>query len=122
MFKNTYDAYQLSAGYKQGRLTLVAYEGGPSIYTDSMDNGSGNTSGITTFMEDLNVRPRIQQAYDIALNIASSAGLVTHAMFTDVGPWSKYGMNGSTFVFVPKNTLFSTLCWKCREVYFFFCS
>eukprot|EP00008_Paramoeba_atlantica_P014101 CAMPEP_0201481856 /NCGR_PEP_ID=MMETSP0151_2-20130828/6116_1 /ASSEMBLY_ACC=CAM_ASM_000257 /TAXON_ID=200890 /ORGANISM="Paramoeba atlantica, Strain 621/1 / CCAP 1560/9" /LENGTH=753 /DNA_ID=CAMNT_0047864253 /DNA_START=555 /DNA_END=2816 /DNA_ORIENTATION=- len=87
-------AYVSATDFSLKPLYLIGYEGGPSIYTDMYDNGSGNTSGITTFMDHMNQHPRIQQSYNIALSLANEAGIETHSAYEDVGPWSKYGQWG----------------------------
>jgi hypothetical protein len=81
-------------------LPLIAYEGGPSLYTDSIDGGAANDQGVptddhvTTFIEAMNRDPRISTVYDIHLNLAKSKGLWTHTPFTDAGIWSKFGQWG----------------------------
>lgn len=81
-------------------LPLIAYEGGPSIYTDYLDGGAVNASGIptddhvTTFMESLNRQPGMRTVYDIHLNMARSKGLWTHTPFVDTSSWGKFGQWG----------------------------
>ena len=76
-------------------LSLVAYEGGPSIYTDKM-NLSGDTwdDGITIFMNESNRRARIVEMYRIHMNQGLERGIQSHSMFTMSGKWSKYGQWG----------------------------
>jgi hypothetical protein len=73
---------------------IIAYEGGPSLYTDHHDGGDPRDDGLTTFMEALNRRARFQEVYRIHLNMAKSKGLRTHVMFTDCSPFGKYGQWG----------------------------
>jgi hypothetical protein len=73
---------------------LVAYEGGPSLYTDYLDGGDVRDDGITTFMSALNRHGGIRTLYDIHLNLAKSKGLRTHSAFVDAGVWGKYGQWG----------------------------
>jgi hypothetical protein len=81
-------------------LPIVAYEGGPSLYTDSIDGGATDSRGVptddhvTTFIEAMNRDPRMAPLYDIHLNLARAKGLRTHTPFTDAGLWSKYGQWG----------------------------
>ena len=73
---------------------LVAYEGGPSLYTDYMDGGDPRDDGITWFVSALNREPAIRELYDIHLNMARSKGLRTHSAYVDCAGWSKYGQWG----------------------------
>jgi hypothetical protein len=73
---------------------LLAYEGGPSLYTDYLDGGDVRDDGITTFMSALNRHGGIRELYDIHLNLAKSKGLRTHSAFVDAGVWGKYGQWG----------------------------
>ena len=73
---------------------IVAYEGGPSIYSDYLDGGDVRDDGITTFMELLNRQPQFAEVYRIHLNQAKAKGLRTHSAFVDVGAWGKYGQWG----------------------------
>jgi hypothetical protein len=76
-------------------LPIIAYEGGPSLFTDSID--AGNTTdddGVTTFVEAMNRDPRIADLYRIHLDIARSKGLWTHTPYTDTSPWSRFGQWG----------------------------
>jgi hypothetical protein len=73
---------------------IVAYEGGPSIYSDYLDGGDVRDDGITTFMELLNRQPQFADVYRIHLNQAKAKGLRTHSAFVDVGAWGKYGQWG----------------------------
>jgi len=73
---------------------LVAYEGGPSLYTDYMDGGDDRDNGITWFVAALNREPDIRNIYDAHLNMARSKGLWTHSAFVDCSSWGKYGQWG----------------------------
>lgn len=73
---------------------LVAYEGGPSIYTYYLDGGDPRDDGVTTFMEALNRHPGVQQLYAIHLNMAKSKSLRTHSAFVDTSVWGKWGQWG----------------------------
>ena len=81
-------------------LPIIAYEGGPSLFTDHIDSGATNgdgvptDDGVTTFMEAMNRDPRIADVYRIHLEIAKSKGLWTHTPYTDTSPWSKFGQWG----------------------------
>jgi hypothetical protein len=86
-------------------LPIVAYEGGPSLYTDSLDSGASNAEGVptddfvTTFIEAMNRDATISNVYDIHLNLAKQKGLRTHTPYTDAGLWSKYGQWGHLEIF-----------------------
>lgn len=73
---------------------LIAYEGGPSLYTDYLDGGDSRDDGLTIFMEAINRHPRMAEVYAIHLNMALDKGLWTHAAFVDAGSWGKYGQWG----------------------------
>lgn len=73
---------------------LIAYEGGPSLYTDYLDGGDPRDDGVTTFMEALNRQPRFAELYAMHLNMAAAKGLRSHVAFTDTSPWGKYGQWG----------------------------
>jgi hypothetical protein len=73
---------------------VVAYEGGPSIYTDYMDGGDTRDDGITTFMNAMNRRAAMRDVYAIHLNMAKSKGLWMHMPFTLCSAWGKYGQWG----------------------------
>lgn len=75
-------------------VPLIAYEGGPSIYTNNVDGGSNLDDGITTFMEAMNRRPEMAEVYRMHLNMAKSKGLWSHVGFTDCGSWGRYGQWG----------------------------
>lgn len=97
-----FDAVGVGGGYDQWardlaiqhNLPIVAYEGGPSIYTDYIDGGSNADDGVTIFMEQLNRLPRFRDVYRIHLNMAKNKGLWSHSMFVDVSSWGKYGQWG----------------------------
>lgn len=81
-------------------LPLIAYEGGPSLFTDDLDRGATNAAGVptddgvTTFLEAMNRDPRIADVYRIHLEIAKSKGLRTHTPYTDTSTWGKFGQWG----------------------------
>jgi hypothetical protein len=71
---------------------LVAYEGGPSIYTDQIENMDPVKGPmVTQFMAAMNRHPRMAEVYRIHLNMAHSHGLTSHAPFVLVSSWGKYG-------------------------------
>jgi hypothetical protein len=73
---------------------IIAYEGGPSLYTDDRDGGDPRDDGLTTFMEALNRHPRMREVYRIHLDQARARGLWCHNPFVDCGAWGKYGQWG----------------------------
>ncbi|MGZ4808097.1 MAG: fibronectin type III domain-containing protein [Thermoanaerobaculia bacterium] len=81
-------------------LPIVAYEGGPSLFTDNIDGGAENGSGVptddgvTTFIEAMNRDPRVADVYRIHLEIAKSKGLWTHTPYADTSNWGKFGQWG----------------------------
>jgi len=81
-------------------LPIIAYEGGPSLFTNEIDLNASNISGVptddgvTTFIEAMNRDPRIADVYRIHLEIAKSKGLWTHTPYTDTSTWSKFGQWG----------------------------
>ncbi|MDW8344849.1 MAG: hypothetical protein RMM51_10205 [Verrucomicrobiae bacterium] len=77
-----------------GTKPIVAYEGGPSIYTDYMDSGDPRDAGITVFMELLNRQPQMADVYRIHLHQGKAKGLRTHGAFVDVSRWGRYGQWG----------------------------
>ncbi|MDF3059457.1 MAG: hypothetical protein K0R17_3672, partial [Rariglobus sp.] len=76
------------------RIPIVSYEGGPSLYTDSLDGGDAQDNGLTDFISALNRAPEFADIYRIQLNMARSKGLATHGMFVDVSSYGKYGQWG----------------------------
>ena len=88
---------QETLGYS---LPIIAYEGGPSLFTDNIDSDAANVSGVptddgvTTFVEAMNRDPRIADVYRMHLDIARSKALWTHTQYTDTSPWSKFGQWG----------------------------
>jgi hypothetical protein len=70
-------------------LPIIAYEGGPSLYTDTIDD-----EDVTAFVIAMNRDPRIADVYRIHLDIAKSKGLWTHTPYTDTSPWSRFGQWG----------------------------
>lgn len=84
-----------SASLREYGLPIVAYEGGPSLFTDSIDSGNSNgDDGVTTFLEAMNRDPRVADIYRIHLEIARSKGLRTHTPYTDTSTWSRFGQWG----------------------------
>jgi len=81
-------------------LPIIAYEGGPSLFTDDIDrnavNGAGvpTDDGVTTFLEAMNRDPGIAGVYRIHLEMAKSKGLWTHTPYTDTSTWSRFGQWG----------------------------
>jgi hypothetical protein len=81
-------------------LPLVAYEGGPSIFTNDpnipgMDGTNATTDdNVTIFMEAMNRDPRIADGYRMHLDLAKSKGLWTHTPYTDTSQWSRFGQWG----------------------------
>jgi hypothetical protein len=75
-------------------LPIIAYEGGPSLFTDNIDGGGLDDDGVTTFIEAMNRDPRIADVYRIHLEIAKSKGLWTHTPYTDTINWGKFGQWG----------------------------
>ncbi len=73
---------------------IVAYEGGPSIYSDYLDGGDVRDDAISTFLELLNRQPQFADMYRIHLNQTKAKGLRTHSAFVDVSSWGKYGQWG----------------------------
>ena len=80
--------------YFQQTIPLIAYEGGPSIYTDNMDGGDERDDGITSFMVQMNNRPMMAEIYRMHLNMAAAKGLQMHNPYTLSGAWGKYGQWG----------------------------
>lgn len=91
------DLPQATLGYP---LPILAYEGGPSLFTDDIDQNAQNASGVptddhvTTFLEAMNRDPRIAAVYRIHLEIAKSKGLWTHTPYTDTSTWGRFGQWG----------------------------
>lgn len=75
-------------------LPIVAYEGGPSLYSDYYDGGDVRDDGISNFLVALNRLPAFAEIYRIQLNMAQAKGLTSHSMFVDVSRWGKYGQWG----------------------------
>jgi hypothetical protein len=75
-------------------LPIIAYEGGPSLYSDYLDGGDARDDGITNFNMALNRQPGFAEIYRIQLEMARAKGLASHSLFTDVGLWSKFGQWG----------------------------
>jgi len=91
------DLPQSTLGYS---LPIIAYEGGPSLFTDNIDQDARNGAGVptddhvTTFIEAMNRDPRIADVYRIHLEIAKSKGLWTHTPYTDTSTWGRFGQWG----------------------------
>ena len=77
-------------------LPLIAYEGGPSIFTNEIDTDPNSSAddGVTIFMEAMNRDPRIAEGYRMHLDLAKSKGLWTHNPYTDSSQWSRFGQWG----------------------------
>jgi hypothetical protein len=76
-------------------LPIVAYEGGPSLFTDTIDSGgTADDDGVTIFIKTMNRDPRIADVYRIHLDLAKSKALWTHTPYTDTSPWSRFGQWG----------------------------
>lgn len=70
-------------------LPILAYEGGPSLYTDTIGD-----EGVTTFVVAMNRDPRIADLYRMHLEVARSKGLWTHTPYTDTSTWTRFGQWG----------------------------
>jgi hypothetical protein len=80
---------------KKRGLALICYEGGPSIYTNTMNTAGGiEDDGITHFMNKSNRHPRIAELYKIHMHQSLERGVRSNSMFTMSGMWSKYGQWG----------------------------
>ncbi|HEX8339329.1 MAG TPA: DNRLRE domain-containing protein [Tepidisphaeraceae bacterium] len=113
---------------QQYGLDLVSYEGGPSLYTETVttyvkdgrivtastpgasaqyslsnyvnanfpddDAIVGNTDRFTKLLMALNRHPRFTEVYNGVLQIAKAQGLRTHAPYSDIGAWGKFGQWG----------------------------
>lgn len=99
------DAVGIGGGFPESLATMarttfatakpiIAYEGGPSVYTDDRDWADSRDDGITIFMEAMNRHPRMADVYRIHLNQAKKNGLASHTAFVDVSAWGKYGQWG----------------------------
>ncbi len=73
---------------------IVAYEGGPSLYTDDKDGGDSRDDGITAFIVKMNSQPEFRDVYYQHLNMAKDKGLWSHMMYTATGDWGKFGQWG----------------------------
>lgn len=84
---------QSTLGYA---LPIIAYEGGPSLFTDQIDTNGGSQAddGVTIFIEAMNRDARIADVYRIHLELARSKGLWTHTPYTDTSTWSRFGQWG----------------------------
>ncbi|HEY0007263.1 MAG TPA: hypothetical protein VGB55_00940, partial [Tepidisphaeraceae bacterium] len=107
---------------KQYGLTLTSYEGGPSIYTEtvevfvkdgkivtsstpgatstfSLSNYAASINGgkdtFTTMLAAMNRHPRMAEIYKATLSIAKAQGLKTHGAYNDISGWGKYGQWGT---------------------------
>lgn len=96
-------------------LPIVAYEGGPSLYTDYVDGGNERDDGLANFCVALNRRPMFAEIYRIQLNMARAKGLAAHSMFTDVGAWGKYGQWGH--LEYPGQPLSSSVKWSAVQAW-----
>ena len=87
--------HDLTASIFGTPLPIIAYEGGPSLFTDDLDSGNSTSDdGVTTFIEAMNRDARVKDIYRIHLEIARSKGLWTHTPYTDTSPWSRFGQWG----------------------------
>lgn len=89
------------------RLPIVAYEGGPSLFTDSIDSGgTTDDDGVTIFIEAMNRDTRIADVYRTHLELAKSKGLWTHTPYVDSSQWGRFGQWGhlETLDQVPANS------------------
>ena len=81
-------------------LEIIGYEGGPSIYTDSMKKiVDGEITivydpGTTFFMNEANRRDGIAELYRIHMNQGLERGIRTHSLFTLTGGYSRHGQWG----------------------------
>ncbi|NOU35753.1 MAG: hypothetical protein HOO88_03135 [Kiritimatiellaceae bacterium] len=75
-------------------LPLVAYEGGPSVYTSSFDGPPTTDDGVTLLMEAMNRHPGFADIYYAHVNMSFEKGLRVDCMFTDAGQWGKNGQWG----------------------------
>lgn len=97
-----FDAVDLPGGFGAylrdialtNNLPIVAYEGGPSIYTDRLDGGATEDDGITLLMNEANRRQEFADLYMIHINQGFERGLRANVGFTDVSQWGKYGQWG----------------------------
>jgi len=71
-------------------IPIIAYEGGPSIYTNKLDLWWIKDDGITIFMEQMNREKYFADIYRAVLELWWSNGLTTHVMFTALWRWWKY--------------------------------
>ncbi|HKR66475.1 MAG TPA: hypothetical protein VJZ00_22300 [Thermoanaerobaculia bacterium] len=77
------------------RLPIVAYEGGPSLFTDNIDSGgTSDDDGVTIFIEAMNRDARVADVYRIHLELAKSKGLWTHNPYVDSSQWGRFGQWG----------------------------
>ncbi len=72
------------------RKPLVAYEGGPSLYTNEIPDNAG----VTNFIESLNRHPGFAEIYRAQLNAAFAKGLASNTLFVDVSRWANFGQWG----------------------------
>jgi len=78
-----------------GPKPLVAYEGGPSIYTNGIEDADPLKGPLVTrFMGAVNRHPRMRDVYRAHLEMALSHGLATHNPFVLVSSWGRYGQWG----------------------------
>lgn len=77
-------------------LPIIAYEGGPSLFTNEIDTDGNSQAddGVTIFVEAMNRDARIADVYRVHLEIARSKGLWTHTPYTDTSTWSRFGQWG----------------------------
>jgi hypothetical protein len=97
-------------------IPLVAYEGGPSIYTSTIVgvtadwkivdrndasavqvgeiHNLGGSGAVTAFVNAMNRHPRMAEVYRLHLNLGRMLGMRTPSAFVDVSGWGKYGQWG----------------------------
>ena len=75
-------------------IPIIAYEGGPSLYTNHIDQSPPEDEGITLFMTEANRRQAFAEIYTIFMNQSFERGLRANVGFTDVSKWGKYGQWG----------------------------
>lgn len=100
------DATGIGGGFNGGELRtmmttrlgeeipIIAYEGGPSLFTNEIDTDAPDDDAVTIFIEQMNRDPRIADVYRIHLELAKSKGLRTHTPYVDTTAWSRFGQWG----------------------------
>lgn len=82
-------------------IPLVAYEGGPDLYTKArkvdgswLDSDDSSDNAITLFIEEFNRRDEMYDLYYIHMNQAFERGLNANVGFTDISSWGRNGQWG----------------------------